>query len=42
MRLGVVGDLRLAFDERDVELLDAESYDALLFAASTLWGFATT
>ena len=31
MRLGVVGDIHLDFDEVDVEQLDEEGYDALLF-----------
>ena len=31
MRLGVVGDVHLCFDETDVEQLDAEGYDAILF-----------
>lgn len=31
MRLGVVGDIHLEIDEVDVELLDAQGYDALLF-----------
>jgi uncharacterized protein (TIGR04168 family) len=31
VRLGVIGDVHLEFDERDVEILDACEYDALLF-----------
>ncbi|MEC7519628.1 MAG: metallophosphoesterase [Myxococcota bacterium] len=31
MRLGVIGDIHLCFDEVDVRQLDEESYDALLF-----------
>ena len=31
MRIGVIGDVHLAWDDRDVELLDAAGYDLLLF-----------
>lgn len=31
VRLGILGDVHTQFDERDVELLDAAGYDAILF-----------
>jgi uncharacterized protein (TIGR04168 family) len=31
LRIGVVGDVHLHFDDRDAELLDAQSYDQIVF-----------